>query len=331
MSTSTATGLPALDNTMGALYLGVVLWGVGSVQLYYYLSGFSSDPWRVKAHVLVVWAFDTVHQGLVTHACYIYLVTQYGNPAYLLVIVPTLEVMVLMSAIVCLLVQSFLVHRVWTLSQKNVMLTGVLSLLVIVGFITTATYFGKGVQLTSFVDVVSIDWLSKLTNSLAAATDAIIAFVLIFLLHRARTGFQKSETMINRLILFTINTGLLTSLCAVLTVVFVSVYPNNYVYITVYFCVSRLYTNCLLATLNSRKNVYGSDADDSEAAASMPLNARAQTADVASRGMPRFALKVDTNTSFVDDQGFKYPPRSAADSDTDTYKPYDRKMIASEV
>ena len=47
--------------------------------------------------------------------------------------------------------------------------------------------------------------------------------VLVVLLHRARTGFSKSETIINRLIVFSINTGMLTSTFAVLSLITVSV------------------------------------------------------------------------------------------------------------
>ena len=60
---------------------------------------------------------------------------------------------------------------------------------------------------------------SRSINILGAASDTAIALVLIYLLHQSRTGFKRSETIINRLILFTINTGALTSLCALVSLI----------------------------------------------------------------------------------------------------------------
>ena len=42
--------------------------------------------------VAVVWALDTTHQGLITHTVYTYLITEYGNPQFLGIIVETLLV-----------------------------------------------------------------------------------------------------------------------------------------------------------------------------------------------------------------------------------------------
>jgi hypothetical protein len=56
-------------------------------------------------------------------------------------------------------------------------------------------------------------------NILAAAGDVLIAAMLCTMLHVQRTGFKKSDTMINKLMIFVVNTGLLTSVCAVMSLV----------------------------------------------------------------------------------------------------------------
>ena len=102
---------------MGALFVGVVLstglWGAGCVQLYYYAERFPRDDWYLKLLVAAVWALDTAHQALITHASYTYLVTHYADPAYLLHITKSLWAMVLLSGLICCLVQCFLVWRIW--------------------------------------------------------------------------------------------------------------------------------------------------------------------------------------------------------------------------
>ncbi|KAH8109883.1 hypothetical protein DFH11DRAFT_893550 [Phellopilus nigrolimitatus] len=256
-----ATGLPALDNTMGALYLAVVLsmalWGVGCVQLYYYFNMYPEDKRWIKTLVITVWVFDSVHQGLIIHSGYTYLITNYGNPLFLTHLVKSLVVMVLMSGIICLLVQSLLVYRVWKLSHQNIFVVSFLMLLVLGEFISAILYFAKAAVLASFDELRAIFNESRSINILGAASDIMIAFTLIFLLQRSRTGFSRSETIINRLILFTINTGLLTSLCALMSLIFISLYPNAFIYITFFVCVSKLYSNTLYATLNARASVAG--------------------------------------------------------------------------
>lgn len=111
----------------------------------------------------------------------------------------------------------------------------------------------------------ALDNLSRAVNAMGAASDLAIALTLVALLHRARTGFRRSETIINRLILFSINTGLLTSMCAVLSLVTITVFPSTFIYMTFFVCVSRLYTNTLYATLNARRSNARGEAEDSDA------------------------------------------------------------------
>ena len=77
---------------------------------------------------------------------------------------------------------------------------------------------------SSFTQLPSLDNISRAVNAMGAASDLAIALVLVVLLHRARTGFSKSETIINRLIVFSINTGMLTSTFAVLSLITVRVF-----------------------------------------------------------------------------------------------------------
>lgn len=76
--------------------------------------------------------------------------------------------------------------------------------------------------MTTFVELGSLKPLSMSVNALAAAGDVLIAVFLCTLLQQSRTGFRRSDTMINKLILFSINTGLLTSICAVMSLISVS-------------------------------------------------------------------------------------------------------------
>ncbi|KAL5532065.1 hypothetical protein ACEPAF_5629 [Sanghuangporus sanghuang] len=310
----------AIDNTYGALLIGTMvamgLWGAATIQMYYYFNQFPKDEWRLKALVVAIWTLDTTHQGLISHSCYAYLVTNYANPTFLYTITSSLSVMVLISVsyfrlrsreidllrdlqgIICFLVQFFLLYRVWRLSEKNMFLVIILFAMSVAQFVTNALYYTKGSNLT-VITLSSIAWLSKLVNSLSAGTDVSIAAVLIYLLHRSRTGFKRSETLINKLIFFTINTSALTSIVAVFSVIFVTVYPDALIYVAFYVNISKMYTNTFFATLNARKSTRDGFDSTYNQGSSMILSRERSEAPPRSANRSqnsRLAIRVETET-----------------------------------
>ncbi|KAG6885746.1 hypothetical protein C0993_010256 [Termitomyces sp. T159_Od127] len=163
-----------------------------------------------------------------------------------------------MLGLTALLVQGFLTLRVWRLSNKNVWLTSTVILLVAAEFGCVVAFGTLSLQFKTFIELQQLKSLSISVNGLAATGDVLIALILCTLLHRSRTGFHRSDTMINKLILFAVNTGFLTSLCAVASLISIVVASNTFLYIAFYFCIGRLYSNSLLATLNARKMIRGS-------------------------------------------------------------------------
>ncbi|KAG1753710.1 uncharacterized protein EDB91DRAFT_1242682 [Suillus paluster] len=298
----------AVDDTFGAFLIGVVisatLYGVTFVQTWYYFSRYSSDPWYMKLLVGAILLSDTVHQALITHTVYTYLITDFDIPANLGKLVWSLSVEVLFNGFTGLLVQSFLTARVYRLSNKSIIATATVLSLVIAEFVIIVVYVAKAVRLTTFVEVPQLKPLSMCVNAVAAAGDVLIAGFLCVLLQRARTGFRRSDTMINKLILFTINTGLLTSICAVMSLISITMWPNSYIYMAFYFCLGRLYCNCLLATLNARKGLRRESQDEH-----MGLSLRGVQKSADSpigplrRGMPNdISIKIDTTRDYVEDE-----------------------------
>ncbi|KAH6880981.1 hypothetical protein BKA70DRAFT_171516 [Coprinopsis sp. MPI-PUGE-AT-0042] len=251
-----------LDSTTGAAFVGMVvaaaLHGVSCVQAWYYYTH-QTDKWPTKLLVASVMIFDTVHQALITHTVYTYSITYWGSPAQLNNLVWSLLVEVLFNGFTAVLVQSFLTHRVYLLSNRNYFLTGVLVLLVAAEFVCVIVFTAISLQLETFTNLANLETLSVTVNALAAAGDVLIAASLCTILHKSRTGFRKSDTMINKLIIFSVNTGFLTSLCAVASLISITVAGHSFLYIAFFFCIGRLYTNSLLATLNARKKIRGSE------------------------------------------------------------------------
>ncbi|KDQ25247.1 hypothetical protein PLEOSDRAFT_1071839 [Pleurotus ostreatus PC15] len=91
----------------------------------------------------------------------------------------------------------------------------------------------------------------------SALADVLITGCLLFtLVRRKRTGMQATDGIINKIMLLTIQTGLITTVFAIADLVLaLSVQGRGFNFIPD-FALSKLYTNTLLASLNARTD-YG--------------------------------------------------------------------------
>jgi hypothetical protein len=138
---------------MGAALIGVVaaaiLHGVSCVQGWYYFTH-QQDRWGIKGVVGCVLVFDFIHQALISHTVYSYLVTSYNKPAELGNLVWSILVEVIFNGLTALFVQCFLALRVWHLSSQNILLTLVVLILVFAEFGCVITYTIKSYAPRSF-------------------------------------------------------------------------------------------------------------------------------------------------------------------------------------
>ncbi|KAI0749098.1 hypothetical protein C8Q74DRAFT_1374202 [Fomes fomentarius] len=263
--------MAALDGTMGPLLIGVILGAVGttaSMVMYYYCNNHTRDPTYIKLLVGAVWVTDTAHQALISHTVYWYLVTTYGDPTALLKMTSTIIIEVLFQGFTTLFVQSFFAARIWKLGGKRLYILIPVGILIAAEFSVSTTYTIRALQLDTFADLSQVKALSLLINAFAAAADVIIAANLCTILHYSRTGFRDSNTLIDKLIVFSVNTGLLTSICACMSLITILALPHTFVYITFFFLIGRFYSNSMMATLNCRSPREGSS---SEHDTSIPL------------------------------------------------------------
>ncbi|KAH8116939.1 hypothetical protein DFH11DRAFT_1724869 [Phellopilus nigrolimitatus] len=251
---STAAVIPALDNTFGCLFLASIatigLWGAGSVQAYYYFDIYSNDGYFLKAHVFVVWALDTAHQALILHSTYTYLVTNYANPVYLEHFTSTLRDSIILTGL-HLPSGAVPLCRPDLAVKRNYVLTGVVACLTLAQFASTVVYYAKAYHVKDFAALSTIFVVSCTINVITAVADATIAAVLIYLLQSNRTGFKRTDTIIHKLIAYTIHTGLPTGICAIVSLITGIVLRHTFITILFYLLLSRLYMNSMLAAMQA--------------------------------------------------------------------------------
>ncbi|KAK7015303.1 hypothetical protein R3P38DRAFT_2359064, partial [Favolaschia claudopus] len=149
----------------------------------------------------VIWEFllSIFCAAVSAYFVWLYLVENYFNQAFLASAPWPLAAVPLSSGLSACPVQIFMAHRVLCLSKSRRILFVLMAFLTFSnGCIAAATSvlafglkFDQGSRLTPVVD----SWLA-----VTVANDLIVTLLLIYYLHKSRTGFNKTNHLITRLI-----------------------------------------------------------------------------------------------------------------------------------
>ncbi|KAI0739845.1 hypothetical protein C8Q80DRAFT_199474 [Daedaleopsis nitida] len=247
-----------LGATLGAVLIGFAatcaLYGVTSLQTWMYFTYKFADKLPLRSAIKLLWTLDTLHVVLLTTAIYHYAVVDFGNLRALVRPTWSLGGMAIVSLVSNVLVRALFGMRILKLSAGwrwvvPVILVNALSLF----SFGSGTYFViKGLSLPSIFDVHEFSW--SLWGAIAASltADGITTASQCMILRRMKTGLESPDSVIELLMKYSINTALLTSLCALTALITFTTLPGTLVYIALYFVYSKLYVNSLLATLNAR-------------------------------------------------------------------------------
>ncbi|KAF7296338.1 hypothetical protein HMN09_01103900 [Mycena chlorophos] len=247
------------DANYGAILVGAlvsaVLFGVSTVQAYIYWQRFPDDRPAVKALVAAVWTLEAAHMGMMSHTLYTWLVIDYGNPAALLGRAPdSLVGFILMTVFVSVLVQTFFSYRIYILSRS---LTWAMVL-----YASNLLRCGLGLAIfsltllspTQLAFSQRFPWLLITLWSLSAAGDLAVMLSLVWLLWRQRrmTDNRQSEFLLDKIIKWTIETGVATSMFTTVMLICYHTMPNTLVWMGLFVGEARMFANSLFASLNSR-------------------------------------------------------------------------------
>ncbi|KAJ6525737.1 hypothetical protein B0H19DRAFT_589848 [Mycena capillaripes] len=244
-----------LNNTFGALLIGIIvsaaLYGVTCLQTFYYFNNYNDGLWA-KALIMGLFVLETIHSIFACHAIYWFVITNYDNPPALAKATWSAVLTLLISSGIMLLVHLFYAKRVWHMSRKNIPLTVTIVILAFAHSGMGVVIAVRAFQLQYFAAFATIKGIVDSSLALAVVTDALIAASLSYYLHTSRSGLKRTDTLINRLLVYTINNGILTSAFDIVTLAFVTTEVDNLIFLAIFEVVGNLYTNSMLATLNSR-------------------------------------------------------------------------------
>ncbi|KAL4250716.1 hypothetical protein ABKN59_005492 [Abortiporus biennis] len=233
----TTPALPRLDDTLGAVFIGVtiaaILYGVTCVQTYtYYAEASKRDRLALRALIGALWILDGLQLAFVAHLLYYFVITNYFNPVALQTSPWSAEAFNVVTNIADLIVRSILIYRTWRSASA------------------------KFQQIGNIEDLSPI----KVTKSTQADSGSIlIIFALVAILWGRRTGFERTDSQLQTLMVYSVHTGALTSLVAICVVITFATMPTKFIYIALFFTLPKFYINALLATLNARETIIRSE------------------------------------------------------------------------
>ncbi|PFH52841.1 hypothetical protein AMATHDRAFT_139073, partial [Amanita thiersii Skay4041] len=249
------------------LFINTYLYGLVTYQFIVYYNTKFNDPLWIKSVVGVLFCVDTLHSAIAVYAGWDTCVTHYGDASYFLTVSWTIPFTAVATAFVAIISQGFLGHRVYILTKSLplVILIGILSLIGCIAGFYAGILSGVIKEVAHFdrLNVPVTFWLAFQT-----AADLLITASLITVLSRSRTGFHRTDTIINRLIRGAVQTGVFVSIFALADMFSFLLHRDTNLYAMFAYPIGRIYTNTLLDTLNARsslKNVGHAIDVDSEA------------------------------------------------------------------
>jgi len=244
--------------TIGALEIGILvaicLFGAVSVQAVLYYTRFPSDPLFIKSLVALVWSLDLSHTIAICHAIYIITVQQYGHPEHLEFPPNTLNATIIISGFIGPLEQGWFAYRLFKFSHSIYLplLCCVLSTLRACGSVVVGVFSFQGITVSTFVH--KYGWIVETLLIIGAITDVLLVMGLCYYLSGWHgEQYKKMERLVNRLMQWSIETGLITSLGAIALLTCFVTMRDNFAWIGVSVVLPKLFSNSLLFALNVRK------------------------------------------------------------------------------
>ncbi|KAF8958191.1 hypothetical protein BDZ97DRAFT_1009766 [Flammula alnicola] len=251
------------DGVLGAVevstFLSLILYGVSLSQGYTYFRRSQEDRLALKALVSLLLFLETCHSFTAAMAVYYDTVTRWQSAeanSY------PISTNVMVETLVTLVVQCFFTFRIYRLSD-SLLITIACLFLVLLRFIggvvlVVELYLDVPNHPNGLSMVVQFSWLITSSLAVGGAADVLIAIFMTYYLRKfdSPTNLKSTTDIINRLVRWSLKTGLITSMTSVAVIICFQA-MQNMVWFGLYIILAKLYSNSLLVSLNARPQKSG--------------------------------------------------------------------------
>jgi len=207
---------------LGPIVLAVVfngaLYGTCVCQWYnYYTSGYK-DPWYTRLLVAWVVFLDTFHTAAATYMLWEFVVPNFGKSEIFVHLpwpYPTTPIFICLASVP---IQIFLAYRIKGLSRSWLLFLGLAALSLAQG----ACGIAGGILATINPDPAHFTALLPLAESwisIAVFVDVAVTLSLFYFLRRSKTGFKRTDNVIERLIRTAIETASVGAIFCIIDVI----------------------------------------------------------------------------------------------------------------
>ncbi|KAF7297038.1 hypothetical protein MIND_00936300 [Mycena indigotica] len=255
----------------GPMLIGTILssicYGIMSLQMFIYYQTYKKDLIWIRYFVLYLFLAETTNLLFEIGIIYEPLIVRYGAPRALVVSPILLPGDAISIVLVSTPIQMFTAWRISVITGKKIF-SVLISLFALVSFGTSILpcpsaadilLSGGGAMVSIFTvmrnqyrEFASFTSVIILWLVCSAFCDVLIAVVLTYSLSTRKTGFTAVDGQINRIIRLTVQTGAITAVAALLDLILFLSFPTSTVQFIPDFPLSKMYSICLVSTLNAR-------------------------------------------------------------------------------
>ncbi|KAJ8073145.1 hypothetical protein PM082_020013 [Marasmius tenuissimus] len=240
------------------------LYGAGSVLvMQYYCSYNSSDSIPVRCAVGMVFSFASAHVVFLSHQMYIDFVTWFAQPKLLDTILPSASGMLIGTFLTAFTAQIFYSTRIYNRPF------GVPSDRIRYWYVVCSTSSldfchliplgpAQTISISSFKSYSLLETTKMITSTKAGFTvacDVTITLILCYLLNSSRSGSRRTDSAIDKLIIYAVDRGTATSLTALVQLILFVAKPGTLIF-TIFLTPScHLYVISVCSMLISRERL----------------------------------------------------------------------------
>lgn len=248
--------MTVIDTSAGAVFIALlmssILFGVTCTQAVHFFQRRRSDYWFTVLVVVVLLLLDISLMVLAAYGSYVYIIKAIGDLTVLLRVPRTMTAIIMVSLSSVFLVRGFFVYRIWLLSNRSRIVL-MFNCILLFGSYGLGLYAGTKILPIRFtLELANLSWEIYSILCPGIIADAWIASTLCYYLFRSRNEFAKTNSLVNTLAAYAINTGLLTVFWDICMIVSYAKANHTLLFLIFFLSISKLYINALLASLNSR-------------------------------------------------------------------------------
>ncbi|KAH9173677.1 hypothetical protein EDB89DRAFT_683160 [Lactarius sanguifluus] len=229
------------------------VYGITWLQVYSYYNGHCSrDRWPLKSFVAFLMLVDTVNLAFCISTTYQFAVTNFGDYQSI-VFDPWGQSAITLSAIILgVSVEHFYAYRVYRLGRGSPYLPAAISVIALIEFGLGILFSAKALKHTHDPDPPNFEGFFIATLIPKVPCDVLVTSGMVYHLLSNRTQVRRTNNVLNRLTIYSINCGTLHLVTAIVSVTLFAKYPETLIYTPTLFIMFRLSLCAFMAILNSR-------------------------------------------------------------------------------